>query len=234
MVFIVKPPFFINIMYYFLDRQISFPHPDSVKPSGILAISGDLSTERLLLAYHYGIFPWYNENEPIIWWCPRPRFVIFPDRVKVAKSINSYFNKNKFQVTFNQHFTDIVRHCQYSPRTGQDGTWINNDIVSAYTKLHESGYATSVEVWEDDQLIGGLYGVNIGKVFFGESMFSLKSNASRFGFITLARKLVSDGFYVIDCQQPNPYLESLGGQFIPGKDFQDILVLNRIEWLRQE
>ena len=218
-------------MYYFLDDQISFPHPAVVKPSGILAVSGDLSIERLLLAYHFGIFPWYNDNEPIIWWCPKPRFVIFPKKVKVAKSINSYFNKNKFHVTYNQHFTEIMRYCQFSPRNGQNGTWINDDIVNAYTTLNVLGYATSVEVWEGDELIGGLYGVNIGKVFFGESMFSLKSNASRFGFISLARKLAAEGFYIIDCQQPNPYLESMGGEFIPGDDFQAILRSNRIDWL---
>ena len=234
MVFTLRPPFFIEFMYYLLDDHISFPHPNAVKPSGILAISGDLSVERLLLAYNFGIFPWYNESEPIIWWCPKPRFIIFPDQVKVAKSIHSYFNKNKFQVTYNKHFEDIIRHCQYSPRNGQDGTWINDDIVNAYINLHTMGYATSVEVWEENELIGGLYGVNLGKVFFGESMFSLKSNASRFGFISLARKLASEGYYIIDCQQPNPYLESLGGQFISGVDFQDILRLNRKECMVKE
>lgn len=221
-------------MYYYLDKEISFPHPDAVKPSGIIAIGGDLSVERLLLAYHYGIFPWYNENEPIIWWCPRPRFVIFPDKVKVAKSMNSYFNQQKYRVTYNQYFEDIIRYCQHTPRQGQEGTWINEDIVHAYTKLYKLGYATSVEVWEGDQLVGGLYGVKLGKVFFGESMFSLKSNASKFGFITLARRLATEGFYVIDCQQPNPYLESLGGEFITGPIFQNILSKNRAEILGNE
>ncbi len=221
-------------MYYYLDKEISFPHPDAVKPSGILAIGGDLSIERLLLAYHYGIFPWYNENEPIIWWCPKPRFVIFPEKVKVAKSMNSYFNQQKYQVTYDQHFQDIIRCCQHTPRHGQEGTWINEDIVHAYTKLHEKGFALSVEVWEGDQLVGGLYGVKLGKVFFGESMFSLKSNASKFGFITLAKRLASEGFYVIDCQQPNPYLESLGGEFITGSIFQNILNKNRAEMLGNE
>ncbi|MBK8518636.1 MAG: leucyl/phenylalanyl-tRNA--protein transferase [Saprospiraceae bacterium] len=220
-------------MYYFLDEQISFPHPESVKPSGILAISGDLKLERLLLAYHYGIFPWYNDSEPIIWWCPKPRFVIYPDTVKVAKSMRTFFNNNKYQVTYNKHFTDIIRYCQYSPRSGQDGTWINEDIVQAYTLLHTLGYATSVEVWDGDELVGGLYGVSLGKVFYGESMFSLKSNASRFGFITLAKRLESEGFYIIDCQQPNAYLQSLGGVFISGEEFQNVLKKNRLEWLRR-
>lgn len=225
-----KPPFFIapTLMYYLLDYQISFPHPDNVKPSGILAIGGDLSVERLLLAYQYGIFPWYNPNEPIIWWCPRPRFVIFPEKVKVSKSMNSYFNQNKFTVTYDRYFKDIIRCCQYAPRHGQDGTWINDDIVNSYSKLHELGHAISVEVWEGEDLVGGLYGVTLGKVFFGESMFSLKSNASKFGFISLARRLAEEGYVVIDCQQPNPYLESLGGEFITGEQFQKILTKNRV------
>ncbi len=220
-------------MYYYLDKGITFPHPDVVKPSGILAISGDLSIDRLMLAYHYGIFPWYNTNEPIIWWCPRPRYVIFPEKVKVAKSMNSYFNQNKFQVTYNQHFATVMRYCQHIPRYDQDGTWINDDIVAAYTLLHEQGYAMSVEVWDGDELAGGLYGVMLGKVFYGESMFSLKSNASKYGFITLARRLASEGFEVIDCQQPNPYLASLGGEFISGQDFQRILYKNRMLFLKE-
>lgn len=220
-------------MYYYLDQHISFPHPEVVKPSGIIAISGDLTVERLLLAYHFGIFPWYNDNEPIIWWCPRPRFVIFPNKVKVSKSMNSYFNQNKFQVTYNQHFNEVIRNCQYTPRNGQDGTWINEDIVQGYNELHKLGYAMSVEVWDGNDLVGGLYGVKLGKVFYGESMFSTKSNASKFGFITLARKLEAEGFCIIDCQQPNPYLESLGGEFIDGFVFQEILQLNRVEWLKE-
>ncbi len=219
-------------MYYFLDSEIAFPHPEVVKPSGILAISGDLHIDRLLLAYHFGIFPWYNDNEPVIWWCPRPRFVIFPDKVKVAKSMNAYFNQQKFQVTYNQYFKEVIRFCQHIPRNGQEGTWINENIVEAYSRLHKMGYAMSVEVWDGAELAGGLYGVCLGKVFFGESMFSLKSNASRFGFITLARRLASEGFYVIDCQQPNPYLQSLGGEFISGDQFQGLLRKNREEWLR--
>jgi leucyl/phenylalanyl-tRNA---protein transferase len=224
-------PFFIKrktlTLYYYLDTNISFPHPNVVKPSGILAISGDLSIDRLLCAYHFGIFPWYNDNEPIIWWCPQPRFIIYPDKVKVAKSMHSFFNQKKYHVTYNQHFTDVVRFCQFAPRNGQQGTWINDDIVKAYTQLQLLGFAMSVEVWEADVLVGGLYGVTLGKVFYGESMFSLKSNASKFGFISLARRLASEGFYLIDCQQPNPYLQSLGGEFISGEQFQSYLRKNR-------
>ncbi|MBK9563777.1 MAG: leucyl/phenylalanyl-tRNA--protein transferase [Saprospiraceae bacterium] len=221
-------------MYYYLDDEISFPHPKAVKPSGILAIAGDLRFERLLLAYHYGIFPWYNEGEPIIWWCPNPRYVIFPERAKVPKSIKSYFNQNKYRVTYNQAFEEVIRNCQNHPRSGQNGTWINEDIVQSYINLHRMGYASSAEVWDDEILVGGLYGVHIGKVFYGESMFSKKSNASRFGFISLAQKLESEGFYIIDCQQPNAYLESLGGEFISGDEFQEILGKNRKEWLKNQ
>ncbi|MBK9254602.1 MAG: leucyl/phenylalanyl-tRNA--protein transferase [Saprospiraceae bacterium] len=200
-----------------------------VKASGILAIGGELSVERLLLAYCYGIFPWYNENEPVIWWCPDPRYVIFPSRVKVSKSMRSYFNQQKFRVTYNTAFETVIRSCQLVPRSGQDGTWINEDIVKNYSGLHELGFALSVEVWEGELLVGGLYGVNMGKCFFGESMFSLRSNASKFGFISLARKLEAEDYLVIDCQQPNPHLKSLGGEFISGKGFQNILRKNILE-----
>ncbi|MBC7885835.1 MAG: leucyl/phenylalanyl-tRNA--protein transferase [Saprospiraceae bacterium] len=218
-------------MYHFLDEHLYFPHPEVVKSSGILAVGGDLSVDRLLLSYHYGIFPWYNDNEPVIWWCPKPRFVIYPEKVKVARSMKSYFNQNKFKVTYNTCFREIITHCRHTPRQNQGGTWINEDMINAYIKLHKSGYAMSVEVWEGKELAGGLYGVILGKVFFGESMFSIKNNASKFGFITLAGKLFKEGFYLIDCQQPNPHLESLGGEFITGNEFQTILRKNRMEWL---
>jgi len=221
-------------MYYYLQDQIAFPHPEAVKPSGILALAGYLNTDMLLLAYNYGIFPWYTDNEPIVWWCPKPRYVVYPNKVKVSKSMNAYFNQAKYQVTYNQNFLDIIRACQLVPRPNQDGTWINEDIINAYYDLHIAGYAQSLEVWEGDQLVGGLYGVDIGKVFYGESMFSLKSNASKFGFISLARKLESEGYEVIDCQQPNPYLASLGGEFISGHVFQDILRENRKLYLSED
>ncbi|MFZ1751937.1 MAG: leucyl/phenylalanyl-tRNA--protein transferase [Saprospiraceae bacterium] len=221
-------------MFYNLNHELTFPHPESVKPSGILAIQGDLTVERLLLAYHYGIFPWYNPSDPIIWWCPKPRFVIYPDKIKVAKSMKSYFNQNKYQVTYDQHFAEVMRFCQFAPRHDQDGTWINDQLVESYTQLNKMGFARSVEVWDGDDLVGGLYGVVLGKIFFGESMFSLKSNASKFGFISLAKKLFEDGFYVIDCQQPNPFLTSLGGEFISGELFQSYLHKNRLASLNDE
>jgi len=216
---------YINIT----SNNLEFPHPSQINRYGILSIGGDLIVNRLMLAYAYGIFPWYNyKTEPIIWWCPSPRYVIFPKKVKIAKSIRSYFNQKKFTVTFNQCFEAVIRNCEMVNRKGQKGTWINEDIIESYTQLHERGYATSVEVWEKDELVGGLYGVQMGKIFFGESMFSHKSNASKFAFISLAQKLEQEGFFVIDCQQPNPYLESLGGEHIAGVHFWDLLKVNRM------
>jgi leucyl/phenylalanyl-tRNA---protein transferase len=216
------------------ESGLFFPHPEIATREGILALAGDLSIDRLLLAYNYGIFPWYNEGEPIIWWCPKPRFVIYPHEVKVAKSMRSYFNQQRYHVTYNQAFVEVISHCKGVDRKNQDGTWINDQIVEGYSHLHRSGYATSVEVWDGDELVGGLYGVNIGKVFFGESMFSLRPNASKFGFITLAIKLFEEGYDVIDCQQPNPYLTSLGGRFIEGAVFDSILRTNRLRYLAEQ
>ncbi len=225
--------FFITNMNYKFINSLFFPHPMTVRGEGVLGIQGDLSMDRLLLAYNYGIFPWYNEGDPIIWWCPVPRFVIFPEKVKVAKSMRTYFNNEKYRVTYNEYFEDIIQFCRYTPRLGQSGTWITDEIIESYINLHYNGYATSVEVWENDDLVGGLYGVNIGKVFFGESMFSLKSNASKFGFISLANKLHAEGYVLIDCQQPNDYLKSLGGEFISGDNFHSILRKNRLLFLEE-
>jgi len=208
-----------------------FPHPETVLKNGILAVGGKLSPQRLLVAYQFGIFPWYNEYDPVVWWCPQPRYVIFPDKVRVAKSMNSYFNQQKYRVTYNECFEDVLRQCRTIHRPLQNGTWINDDIAENYAALPSMGYAVSVEVWDDAGLAGGLYGIQIGRVFFGESMFSLRPNASKFGFITLARKLHEEGFYLIDCQLHNSHLESLGGEFIPGREFHSILRRNRMEWL---
>jgi len=214
-------------MYWLPEDKIVFPHPDLTDKSGVLAIGGDLSIERLLFAYSKGIFPWYNEDEPILWWCPDPRFVLFPKELKVSKSMRPYFNQKKFVVTYNQQFEQVMRNCQNINRPRQEGgTWINKDMIRAYTQLHELGFAHSVEVWKDDDLVGGLYGVAIGKVFFGESMFAHTSNASKFGFISLVRKLIDLNFQLIDCQQETPHLGSLGGRGIDRKDFLQILEEN--------
>ena len=220
---------------YSFKNNIWFPHPMDVDESGILCIGGDLSVRRLLLAYQYGIYPWYNIEDPITWWCPKPRYVIFPESVKVSKSMRSCFNMKKFEVTYNQGFDAVIRQCQRIKRKNQRGTWISEAIIEAYTNLYHIGLATSVEVWNSQgQLAGGLYGVNIGKVFFGESMFSLESNASKFGFISLARQLEAEDYMLIDCQQPNAHLESLGGEFISGTDFYEILHRNRLISLQSD
>ena len=205
-----------------------FPHPETADVHGTLAFGGELDTATLFLAYSYGIFPWYNHrSDPVIWWSPAPRFVIFPAKVKVSKSMRSYFNQQKYQVTYNQCFGAVIRQCEMIPRPGQDGTWINEDIISAYTELHRLGLAVSVEVWSGEELVGGLYGVTLGKIFFGESMFSRADNASKYGFISLAYRLQEEGFTVIDCQQPTEHLKSLGGEFISKKHWYGLLAENR-------
>lgn len=205
-----------------LSPELVFPDVNLAE-DGLLAIGGDLSMERLLLAYKSGIFPWYSEDEPILWWSPNPRFVLFPNELKVSKSMSQLLKRNIFKVTFNQCFEEVMRVCGEVPREGQDGTWINEDMVRAYVELHKNGYAHSVEVWEDDKLVGGLYGVLLGKVFFGESMFYKVSNASKYGFIVFVEKLKSLGIELIDCQVPTPHLASLGAQNIEREDFIALL-----------
>ncbi len=216
-------------MYSLDENEISFPHPSLANEDGILAFGGDLSPQRLLFAYENGIFPWFNEGEPIIWWSPDPRFVLYPDDLKVSKSMRPYFNQEKFLVTYDTVFQEVIENCKDLSRAGQDGTWITDDMVKAYVKLHELGFAHSVEVWDNNILVGGLYGISLGKCFFGESMFQKKSNASKFGFITLVRKLKSIGFNLIDAQTPTKHLESLGAINISRKVFLDILEKNKKE-----
>ncbi|MFZ1703708.1 MAG: leucyl/phenylalanyl-tRNA--protein transferase [Saprospiraceae bacterium] len=218
-----------------IEDDCIFPHPSTINRYGILGVGGEMNVKALFVAYSFGIFPWYNyTHEPVIWWNPTPRFVVFPERVKVAKSMNVYFNQNKFRITYNTCFDAVIRQCEMVTRKGQNGTWINEEIIEAYTELHHRGMAESIEVWDGDHLVGGLYGVKLGKIFFGESMFSLVSNASKFGFISLAKKLQEQGFLVIDCQQPNPHLTSLGGEFIDKKTWHDLLAQNRKTILKEE
>ena len=216
---------------YRLDSDnYSFPHPSFANEDGILAIGGDLSPERLLTAYTYGIFPWFNPGDPILWWSPDPRFVLFPDDLKVSKSMRPYFNKKKFSVTFDQAFREVMQNCQKSFRKGQGaGSWITSGMIEAYYHLHILGYAHSVEVWKNEELVGGLYGIALGKVFFGESMFTKENNASKFGFITLVKKLQEKSYWLIDCQQETKHLESLGAKPIPRIDFLEILEKNEDE-----
>jgi len=201
-----------------LDKELIFPPVETAEPDGLLAIGGDLSPQRLLLAYSSGIFPWY-EGEHILWWCPHPRFVLFPDELKVNKMMKKWLNKNEFDFSINKNFKEVIRQCKIIKRPDQYGTWITDEVEIAFSKMHELGYAHSAEVWKDDELVGGLYGMKLGKVFFGESMFSKISNASRFAFIKYIMQLKEEGIELIDCQVYTKYLESLGGRMISRADF---------------
>ena len=207
----------------FLTKFLYFPPVEEASQEGILAMGGDLSVERLLLAYKNGIFPWFNADEPIMWWAPPRRMVIAPAIYKVPKSLRSVINQNKFQITFNQNFEEVIRNCQQIERIGQDGTWITQDIVSSYCELHQLGYAKSVEVWQDGELVGGLYGVDLGHVFCGESMFSKVSNASKVGFVWLVNYLKANNYLLLDCQVYNDHLHLLGGVEISRANFMKIL-----------
>ena len=213
-----------------LKTDLWFPDVEESTEEGIVAMGGDLSAERLILAYSKGIFPWYSSDKsPILWWSPDPRFVLFPENLIVSKSMRPYFNQNKFKVTWDQNFEDVIKNCQKIDREDQPGTWITSKMLAAYIQLHKKGYAHSVEVWLENELVGGLYGISLGKVFFGESMFAKVSNASKFGFISLVNQLKQKGFLLIDCQQETKHLESLGANAIKRKDFIDILNHNNIE-----
>ena len=205
-----------------LDESVTFPPVHLAEPDGLLAIGGDLSPERLLLAYRSGIFPWYSEP-PVLWWCPNPRFVLFPQELKIAKSLKPLLNRGVFEFTVNKDFNGVITHCKNVPRPGQDGTWISDEIIAAYNRLHELGYAHSAEVWQNGELAGGLYGIRLGKVFFGESMFSLVSNASKYAFTKYVQHLITEGIELIDCQVYTEYLESLGARMIDGKEFDMLL-----------
>lgn len=202
----------------YLTEELWFPPADQTTGDGIVAIGGDLSPNRLLLAYQKGIFPWYNEDEPPIWWCPDPRFVLFPNELRVSKSMKQLFRKEAFHVTYNKAFEEVIHNCG-ATREDFEGTWISNDIKEAYNTLHQMGYAMSAEAWLDNQLVGGLYGIKLGTVFFGESMFSTVSNASKYAFISLTKKLQQEGLTLIDCQIYTEHLESLGGRDMNRSDF---------------
>lgn len=207
---------------FVLDKELAFPPAHLAEPDGLLAMGGDLSPNRLLLAYRNGIFPWY-EGEHILWWAPDPRFVLFPEELKISKSIKPLLNKTEFDFTINKAFASVIHQCKKITRPGQDGTWITNEVEKAYIQMHELGYAHSAEVWQDNELVGGLYGIKLGKVFFGESMFSKVSNASRYAFITYVQQLKKEGIQLIDCQVYTEYLESMGARMIPGNEFNNLL-----------
>lgn len=208
---------------YRATKALYFPPVEMASPEGILAFGGDLSSERLLLAYRSGIFPWFEENDPILWWSPNPRMVLYLEELKVSKSMRNVLNRGIFKITSNQNFRDVISNCQKAKREGQSGTWITNQMIEAYCKLYELGYAKSVEVWQNEKLVGGLYGIDLGHVFCGESMFSLVSNASKVAFITLTNQLKEANYQLLDCQVYNEHLESLGCREIDRGDFMAIL-----------
>lgn len=208
---------------YKLNNELYFPPVETAHASGIVAFGGDLSAERLILAYNSGIFPWFEDGEEITWFAPAERMVLFLNQVKISKSTRNILNRGIFKVTFNQAFEDVIAHCQQIKRNGQLGTWITDDMLRAYTKLHEKGVAKSVEVWQDNELVGGLYGIDLGHIFCGESMFSKVSNASKIAFIHLAQKLKEENYQLIDAQVYNDYLAQLGCEEIPRDLFMKIL-----------
>jgi leucyl/phenylalanyl-tRNA--protein transferase len=206
---------------HYLNDKIWFPNVTEATEDGLLALGGDLSVERLLLAYKSGVFPWFESEEPILWWSPNPRFVLFPEKLKVSKSMKQVLRNADYVVTVNKDFKNVISECSKSKREGQAGTWITKGMIDAYVKLHELGYAKSVEVWNKDELIGGLYGIDIGNgVFSGESMFAKESNASKIAFITFIQ---NTNYKLIDCQVFTNHLESLGAEEISRAIFLDYL-----------
>ena len=204
------------------ENEISFPNPTLAQENGLLAVGGDLSVERLLLAYMHGIFPWYEPEDEIMWWCPKERFVIFPKEIHISHSMKKYMKKHVLQVKLNRDFADTMHRCRIK-REFQEGTWISDEMEEAYYRLHEAGYAISVEVFEDGELAGGFYGVSIGRCFFGESMFSEKENGSKTALIAFARLLEQNDFLFIDCQFHTEHLESMGGRYISWKEYDTML-----------
>lgn len=205
------------------ENEISFPDPEVYDGhDGLIAYGGDLSVERIWFAYQLGIFPWFNPGEEILWWCPDPRFVLIPDEIKVSKSMRKILNRNVFTFSENQNFKEVIKNCQQTERKGQSGTWLSDDLMNSFIKLHEYGLAKSIEVWQGGELVGGFYGLQIGNVFCGESMFAKVSNASKAGFIHFVESHKNQ-IELIDCQSHTEHLESLGAKMIPKQEFLKIL-----------
>jgi leucyl/phenylalanyl-tRNA--protein transferase len=209
----------VSMPVYRLTKQIIFPPPDHAEPDGLLAVGGDLSSERLLLAYELGIFPWYGEGVPILWWSPDPRLILEPGDFHVSRRLSRTLRKGKFQITMDRSFPAVIFACATVPRGGQDGTWITRDMQKAYIRLHELGYAHSVESWLDGNLVGGIYGVSLGKCFFGESMFSYESDASKAAIAALVDRLNKWQFHMLDAQVTTRHLLSLGAKEMPRNVF---------------
>ena len=208
---------------YLLSTSLSFPPTCQADENGLLAIGGDLQMQRLLLAYRSGIFPWFSQGEPICWWSPDPRFVLFPEKIHISKSMQSIMRRKEFQFSTNIAFEEVIRNCSAMQRPGQDGTWITTEMMEAYVNLHKAVIAHSAEAWKNVDLGGGLYDIRLGKVFFGESMFSKISNASKFAFIHYVQMLQKEDVQLIDCQLHTAHLESLGAQMISRKAFETLL-----------
>ena len=214
---------FSPMFFQLPDDEIVFPDPALAEADGLLAIGGDLSLERLLMAYANGIFPWFSEDDPILWYAPHQRCVIYPDEIEISKSMRKILRDNIFRITVNTVFEEVIISCANTPRKGQDGTWITNEMQEAYINLHKNGYAHSIEVWQNDELVGGLYGLRINRVFCGESMFSIVSNASKMAMIYLSNLDLD----LIDCQLPNDHLMSLGAKMIERDLYMKILQRNK-------
>ena len=213
-------------MFLLDSEEIAFPDPALYDfEGGLLAMGGDLSPERIWFAYQNGIFPWFNPEDDILWWCPDPRFVLFPEDLKISKSMKKILREGKFTFTENKCFEEVMKNCQAAERKGQDGTWITDEMIKAYSTLHRYGKAKSIEVWENDELVGGLYGVDLGHIFCGESMFAKVSNASKAGFIYFVEKY-KNKYQLIDCQVYTEHLASLGAKEIPKREFLKILTQN--------
>jgi len=208
---------------YQLSEDLVFPSPHLASKEGLLAVGGDLTRDRLLLAYSLGIFPWYSEGEPILWWSPDPRLVLYPSDLKVSRSLDKVINKARFNVTVDRAFEQVIKDCARVRLENREGTWIVDEMVKAYCELHESGFAHSVEAWAGDRLAGGLYGVSLGKCFFGESMFTRISNASKVAFVALVNHLKSQGFAMIDCQITTGHLTRFGAREISRARYLDEL-----------
>lgn len=206
-----------------LTEDLLFPPPALAKEDGLLAVGGDLSKDRILLAYSMGIFPWYSDGSPILWWSPDPRLVLIPEELKVSRSLSLVIKKGVFSVTMDTAFDRVIRICAEINRKGQHGTWITEEMIGAYIRLHCAGYAHSVESWDSGELVGGLYGIALGKVFFGESMFAIKSNASKVAFVMLVEYMKKLNFSFIDCQVTTEHLKSLGAKEVERKKFLQML-----------
>lgn len=206
-----------------LTQDLYFPSVSEAEEDGLVAIGGDLSPERLMLAYHSGIFPWYSDDEPIMWYSPNPRFVLLPEQLYVSKSMRSVLKKEEFTVTYNQDFEGVINSCKQMQRVGQDGTWITDEMVEAYIQLHKLGHAQSTEVWKDGELVGGMYGIHLGTVYCGESMFSKVSNASKTGLIVFMRQFQEEGGKLYDCQAYTDHMASMGAKLIPREEFLNYL-----------